>query len=144
MTRRDLFRRAAGALSLPVLDPVRALAAEVKRVRITDIESFQVRVPGGNADDPMKNFAYGVSRVHTDAGVTGTAFLPCPGDILRRWVKPTLVGQDLFAIDRHVNRLQALRGESGVQIWSGVEHAMWDVVGKIANLPVRTVKKLVG
>ena len=101
MTRRDLFRRAAGALSLPVLDPVRALAAEVKRVRITDIESFQVRVPGGNADDPMKNFAYGVSRVHTDAGVTGTAFLPCPGDILRRWVKPTLVGQDLFAIDRH-------------------------------------------
>jgi len=113
MTRRDLFRRAAGALSLPVLDPVRA-------------------------------FAYGVSRVHTDAGVTGTAFLPCPGDILRRWVKPTLVGQDLFAIDRHVNRLQALRGESGVQIWSGVEHAMWDVVGKIANLPVRTVKKLVG
>jgi D-galactarolactone cycloisomerase len=131
-----LFRQAAGALSLAVLDPVRALAAEVKRVRITDIESFQVRVPGGNADDPMKNFVYGVSRVYTDAGVTGTAFLPCPGDILRRWVKPTLVGQDLFAIDRHVNRLQALRGESGVQIWSGVEHAMWDAVGKIANLPV--------
>jgi len=136
MTRRDLFRQAPGALSLLVLDPVRALAAEVKRVRITDIESFQVRVPGGNADDPMKNFVYGVSRVYTDAGVTGTAFLPCPGDILRRWVKPTLVGQDLFAIDRHVNRLQALRGESGVQIWSGVEHAMWDAVGKIANLPV--------
>lgn len=28
------------------------------------------------------------------------------------------------------------RGESGVQGWSGVEHAMWDAIGKAANLPV--------
>ena len=139
LTRRDLFRGAAAALTLPLLDPVRAVAAEVKRVRITDVESFSVRVPGGDANDQMKNFVYGVSRVHTDAGVTGTAFLPCPDDILRRWVRPTLVGQDLFAIDRHVDRLQAWRGESGVQIWSGVEHAMWDAVGKIANRPVASL-----
>ena len=136
LTRRDLFQGAAAALAMPPLDPVRAVAAEAKRVRITDIESFRVRVPGGDANDPLMNYVYGVSRVHTDAGVTGTAFLPCPHDILQRWVKPTLVGEDLFAIDRHVDRLQALRGESGVQIWSGVEHAMWDAVGKIANLPV--------
>ena len=136
LTRRDILKNATATLTLPLLDSVRALAAEVKRVRITDVESFHLRVPGGDANDPLKNFSYSVSRVHTDAGVSGTAFLPCPDDILQRWVKPTLVGQDLFAIDRHVNRLQALRGESGVQSWSGVEHALWDAVGKIANRPV--------
>ncbi len=136
LTRRSLLAGSAAALSAPLLDGVRAAAAEAKRVRITDVQSFEVRVPGGDTRDAMKNFVYGVSRVHTDAGVTGTAFLPCPQDILQRWVKPTLVGEDLFAIDRHVQRLQALRGESGVQSWSGVEHAMWDAVGKIANRPV--------
>ena len=136
LTRRNLIQGAAVALAMPPLNPLPALAAEAKRIRITDIESFRVRVPGGDESNSLVNYNYGVSRVHTDAGVTGTAFLPCPQDILQRWVKPTLVGQDLFAIDRHMDRLQALRGESGVQSWSGVEHAMWDAVGRIANLPV--------
>jgi len=122
------------ALTGRLLEPVRAIAAEVKRVRITAVESFRVILPGD--PDPNVDRAYGVSRVHTDAGVTGTSFVPCPADVLERWVKPTLVGQDLFAIDRHLDRLQMERGESGVQIWSGVEHALWDAVGRIAGRPV--------
>ena len=117
------------------LAPLRDLAAEVKRVRLTDVESFSVQLPHADQDE-LKVYDYGVSRVHTDAGVTGTSFVPCPKEILERWVKPTLVGQELFAIDRHINRLQMQRGESGVQIWSGVEHAMWDAIGKIAGRPV--------
>jgi len=136
LTRRSLLIRGAGCAASPLLTGVRAVAAEAKRVRITDVESFRVRIPGGDAREEMKTYSYGVSRVHTDAGVTGTSFVPCPNDILQRWVKPVLVGQDLFAVDRHVARLQALRGESGVQIWSGVEHAMWDAIGRIANRPV--------
>ena len=77
-----------------------------------------------------------VTRVYTDAGVTGTSFLGCPRDVLERWVKPTLVGEDVFAIDRHLKRLQMERGESGVQTWSGVEHALWDAVGRACNQPV--------
>ncbi len=123
---------------MPLLDPVRALSAEVHTVRITDIESFRVRIPknGGDELNDPRVYEYGVSRVHTDAGITGTSFIPCPNEILQRWVKPTLVGQDLFAIDRHVERLQMQRGESGVQIWSGVEHAIWDAIGKVASRPV--------
>ncbi|MDQ1474169.1 MAG: hypothetical protein QOJ99_5649 [Bryobacterales bacterium] len=136
MDRRSFFKSTAAALTVPLLEPLRVVAAEAKHVRITNVESFQVRVPGGDSREDMKSWTYGVSRVHTDAGVTGTSFVPCPEDILQRWVKPTLVGEDLFAIDRHIARLQAQRGESGVQIWSGVEHAMWDAVGKIANRPV--------
>ena len=134
MNRRTFFC-GRGCSWIPLLEPLRAVAAEARRVRITDVESFRVRIPGG---DPREEevYTYGVSRVHTDAGVTGTSFVPCPNDILQRWVKPTLVGQDLFAVDRHIDRLQMERGESGVQIWSGVEHAMWDAIGRIAGRPV--------
>jgi len=136
LTRREFIQGTAATLAIPPLHPLLSLAAEAKRVRITDIESFSVRVPGEDDSNPLVNSTYGVTRVQTDAGVTGTAFLPCSDDILQRWVKPILVGEDLFAIDRHMDRLQAARGESGVQSWSGVEHAMWDAVGRIANLPV--------
>ena len=132
-SRRELIRK-----TIPVLGTVAALPAlaKVPKVRITNVESFAVRIPPGGAADPLKIYHYGVTRVHTDAGVTGTSFIACPADILARWAKPTLTGEDLFAVDRHLKRLQMERGESGVQQWSGVEHAMWDAIGKVANLPV--------
>ncbi|MCP5112806.1 MAG: hypothetical protein GY953_18420 [bacterium] len=106
-------------------------------MRITDVESFQVRVPPEERPpDPIKIYRYMVTRVHTDAGVSGTSFVRTSPELLLRWVKPTLVGQDLFAVDRHLKRLQMQRGESGVQAWSGVEHAMWAAIGRIAGRPV--------
>jgi D-galactarolactone cycloisomerase len=68
--------------------------------------------------------------------VSGTSFLGCPEQLLNGWVRPTLVGEDLFAVDRHLKRLQMQRGESGVQAWSGVEHAMWDAIGRVCGQPV--------
>ena len=41
--------------------------------------------------------------------------------LLDRVIRPALVGQDLFAIDRHL---------------AGVEEAVWDAIGKIAGQPV--------
>ena len=136
LTRRAIIGGAAAAGVQALLEPLRAVAAEARRVRITDIESFHVIVPSAGERDPDRSYTYPVTRVHTDTGVTGTSFIACPQDILQRWVKPTLVGQDLFAVDRHISRLQRERGESGVQTWSGVEHAMWDAIGRIAGQPV--------
>jgi len=116
------------ALQAPLLAPLRAAAVAAGRVRITRLESFRVRVPGGTV--------FPVSRVHTDAGVTGTSFVPCAEDVLTRFVQPVLLGEDLFAIERHMARLQTFRGESGVQAWSGMEHALWDAIGRIAGRPV--------
>jgi L-alanine-DL-glutamate epimerase-like enolase superfamily enzyme len=135
MNRRAFFRSAVSALAM-ACEPLRAAAAEARRVRITGVESFSVRVPAGGSRDPEQIYDYAVTRVRTDAGITGTSFVGCPRDVLERWVKPTLVGDDLFAVDRHLHRLQMERGESGVQTWSGVEHAMWDAIGRIANRPV--------
>ncbi len=113
-----------------------ALAGYSGVVRITDVESYNVKVPDGGAADPLKIYRYAVTRVSTDAGVTGLSFLGCPREVLDGWVKPQLIGQDLFAVDLHLKRLQMQRGESGVQSWSGVEHAIWDAIGKLASRPV--------
>lgn len=119
LRRRDLM---AAALSAPLA----ALRAQ-SRLKITNVESYTLRLAEGSIP---------CTRVHTDSGITGTSFIGCPKEILERWVKPTLVGDDLFAVDRHLKRLQMERGESGVQIWSGVEHAMWDAIGRAVNRPV--------
>lgn len=101
------------------------------RIRITNVESFAVQVPHQG-----RQHHYPVTRVHTDAGVAGTSFLGTPAGLLQSWVKPTLVGDDLFAVDRHLQRLQMQGGETRAQLWSGVEHAMWDAIGRIAKQPV--------
>jgi L-alanine-DL-glutamate epimerase-like enolase superfamily enzyme len=113
-----------------------ASAAQASRVTITNIESFTVRVPDGGAPDPLRAYRYAVTRVHTDGGVIGTSFIGIAPDLLNNWVKPTLVGDDLFAMDRHMRRLQMNSGESRTQGWSGVEHALWDAIGKLTGRPV--------
>ncbi len=138
-TRRELVSRTLVAAGVTGLARFAAAmpARRSPEVRITDVESFQVRVPPEERPpDPIKIYRYMVTRVHTDAGVSGTSFVRTSPELLLRWVKPTLVGQDLFAVDRHLKRLQMQRGESGVQAWSGVEHAMWDAIGRIAGRPV--------
>ena len=136
--RREFFSR--GLRAAAAFASVRALPAveRAPRLRITNVESFAVRVPASNPD-PLRRYDYGVTRVHTDGGIVGTSFLPCPQHVLESWVKPTLIGDDVFAIDRHLKRLQMERGESGVQNWSGVEHAMWDAVGKAVGRPVAQI-----
>ncbi|MCW5981880.1 MAG: mandelate racemase/muconate lactonizing enzyme family protein [Bryobacteraceae bacterium] len=139
MRRRDLLRAfgLAGVCALPAA--VRAQQArpgKAPRIRITDIETFSIELPAdGGQRDPEAIYRYGVVRVQTDAGITGTSFLGIPADVLETWVKPTLIGDDLFAVDRHLKRLQMQRGESGVQSWSGVEHASWDAIGRAVNRP---------
>ncbi len=108
------------------------------RVRITKVETFRIRIPpaDGQPTDPFRIYAYQVNRVHTDSGIVGTSFVRGDTQLIERWAKPMLEGEDLFAVDRHLQRLQMQRGESGVQGWSGVEHAMWDAIGRAAGLPV--------
>ncbi len=140
ISRRRILRLASGAAMASRLPPF--LAAQrrnrLSRVRMTSIETFRIRIPpeDGEQPDPFRIYNYQVHRVHTDAGITGTSFVRGDADLVERWAKPTLEGQDLFAVDRHLGKLQMQRGESGVQGWSGVEHAMWDAIGRAAGQPV--------
>ena len=108
-------------------------AGKPPRLRSRTSSPFPSRVGGTGASQRTR---YAVTHVYTDGGDHRYVVSWLSGEVLERWVKPTLVGEDLFAIDRHLKRLQMQRGESGVQTWSGVEHALWDAIGRACNQPV--------
>jgi D-galactarolactone cycloisomerase len=108
--------------------PIRSLAAAVKPVTIRDVEIFPVEIPVSPAQhEAGLDHRFLVVRVDTDAGIRGYSFAGPPPAVLPE-VRKVLNGQDLFAIGRHLRR--------GLIRWGGVEHALWDAIGKIAGRPV--------
>jgi D-galactarolactone cycloisomerase len=123
-TRRQFL----GALTAAALAPVRALAAAVKPVTIRGVDIFPVEVPVTPAErDAGHDYRFTVVKVETDAGARGYSFAGPPAQALAE-VRKLLVGQDLFAIERHLR--------NGLIRWGGVEHALWDAIGKVAGRPV--------
>lgn len=124
ISRRELLA-VAGSTALA---PVRALHAAVKPVRITGVEIFPVRVPIPKPDESAGRMnQYIVCRVDTDADVRGFSFAgPNPKQLAE--VRAVLVGKDLFNVEGHL--------KNGLSAWGGVEHAVWDAIGKIARQPV--------
>lgn len=146
--RRKFLAALAGSAAVSLLGPIRALARDVKPIRIKNVDVFRIEIP-----TPIEEVKRGltnkylVAKVETDAGVRGYAFgeflratlAPEPGgweysfdgpspDMLQRVVRPALVGKDLFAIEDHL--------KAGLVEWGGMEHALWDAIGKIAGQPV--------
>ncbi len=123
-----LNRREFLQASAIILAPVRAVAAAVKPVRITGVDVFGIKLPGPPEDAAAgKVDRYTVCRVSTDAGVRGYSFAG-PNPNLTGTIRAALVGKDLFAVEEHLRY--------GLARWAGVEHAMWDAIGKIAGQPV--------
>ena len=103
-----------------------ALAAG--RVKITGIDIFDIRIPVTKQEaEAGWMHAFNVVAVSTDAGVTGYSFAG-PGAAQLPAVRQLLVGQDLHHIERHL--------DNGLQKWGGVEHALWDAIGRLAKQPV--------
>ena len=146
MNRRDLLvsgAAAAGAVQT-LLTPVRAIAADVKSVRIRTIETFNIQIPASQTEVEagVMNRA-SVTRVVTESGVRGYSF-GGPGDGGFRpggrgtasaaragtfpQIRDALVGADLFAVEEHLNK--------GLLNWGGIEEAIWDAIGKAAGQPV--------
>jgi L-alanine-DL-glutamate epimerase-like enolase superfamily enzyme len=143
MNRRQLllstgFVAGLSGAAHQLLEPVKALAAEVKPVRIKDIETFNIEIPATATEieaGVMNRMA--VTRVLTESGVRGYSFGGAGGGggSGRRGattgfqqIHDTLVGADLFAIEQHLKR--------GLLDWGGIEEAMWDAIGKVAGQPV--------
>ena len=78
-----------------------------------------------------------IFRVHTDAGVTGIGASTGSAALTRDLVAPRLIGRDPFSIEPLVRVIR----NSG-SLWScmaiacGIEVALWDLVGKVAGLPL--------
>lgn len=121
-------------------------------MRITAIETIPVLVPisghfiirgslGVHAESPFV-----ILRVHTDEGITGLGEVSCTpvwsGEdsvtavhMIRTYLAPVLIGEDPRDIERLLGRMKrAVFGHPFTK--SGLEIALWDILGKAAGLPV--------
>ena len=92
-------------------------------------------------------------EVETDSGVTGWGECFGPGNIalgnkgiVELVIQPMILGEDPIDRDKiwhKVYNLMRDHGQKGMplQFLSGVDIALWDIVGKVANLPIH---KLIG
>lgn len=85
-------------------------------------------------------------EVRTDAGITGVGealarFSPkAYAELIETSLKPRLVGQNPCDITAHWRTMRrALSGRSGGMLFeaiAGVDIALWDILGKVANMPI--------
>src|SRR5437867_3418117 len=121
-------------------------------MKITRVEPIHLRLPTVNerCDGSQETLAV---KVHTDAGIVGVgevdssalvakAIIEAPlSHKICRGLAQCVVGEDPFGIDRLVHRMyegSIFFGRQGaaIQAMSGVEIALWDVVGKATGRPV--------
>jgi D-galactarolactone cycloisomerase len=123
-----LSRRELLAASAALLAPVRRLAAAVKPVRITSVDVFPILIPVPKEQENTGRMnRYMVCQVDTDAGVRGYSFAGGAARDLEA-IRQALTGKDLFSVEVHL--------KNGLAAWAGVEHAIWDAIGRIARQPV--------
>src|SRR6266853_4283710 len=119
---------------------------------ITRVEAIHLRLPVVNerCDGSQETL---VVKVHTDAGITGVgeadssalvakAIVEAPlSHKICRGLAECVIGQDPFEIDRLVHHMYEgaiFFGRQGavIQAMSGIEIALWDIVGKATGRPV--------
>ncbi len=153
MNRRQLLRSAAGLPAAAVA--LSAASAQQKQIKITGLETDVLkRPPGSPYYDAIHTFGTEggsvVLRIRTDAGIIGWAsstFGMIAGGprvvqtILEEEVKPVLIGKDP-AFPRRIRadlwkalEYQGVGGATQFAI-AAVDIAIWDILGKSANLPV--------
>lgn len=121
-------------------------------MKITRVEPIHLRLPDVNerCDGSQETL---VVRVHTDAGIVGVGEVDSSSHVARaileaplshkicRGLSLCVVGEDPFEIDRLTYRMlegSLFYGRQGaaVQAMSGIEIALWDIVGKATGQPV--------
>ncbi|MBV6434408.1 MAG: L-rhamnonate dehydratase [Bryobacteraceae bacterium] len=104
-------------------------AAAASQARIRNIDIFPIEIPTPREELEAGKYArYTFYEVETDTGVRGYCFDRGADFRALDRIRRALVGQDLFDLGRHL--------KAGLAQWAGVEHAIWDAIGKIAGEPV--------
>ena len=108
--------------------------SERGRVRITGLKAMELKNAAGQS----------LVRVETDAGLTGIGEAGAAGPAARanlEWLEPVLIGADPLNIDKLYHEMMGLQHtyQAHVPTVSGVDIALWDLAGKILNLPVSSM-----
>lgn len=135
--RRDFLKGLAVAIpASAVLSTYRAMAAPLrKKVKITDVKAMFVHA---NQDTNMV-------KIETDSSITGIGeAFPGRGvkDVILGYLRQLVVGEDPLDIEPLYTKMLRLTSGNGSQAGvtvtavSGVEIALWDLAGKILEVPV--------
>ncbi len=98
-------------------------------MKISEVSSFRITLENAGSND-YRITALDLTRIQTDEGLTGYGFRRTDDPVLRDRIRPHLVGRDPAAINEWLEA-HVLDGASAV------EHALWDLLGKAAGMPVR-------
>src|SRR5215217_6966271 len=77
-----------------------------------------------------------IYRIETDEGVTGIGAGQGSPQIIRDRIAPRLIGRDPFTVEKLFRVVVNWGGAGSVPIACGIELALWDLIGKSANLPL--------
>ncbi|GGH99940.1 mandelate racemase/muconate lactonizing enzyme family protein [Arthrobacter liuii] len=121
-------------------------------MKITEVKAFPVGVP---LDEPLRWGAMEVNvkggiivRVKTDEGIEGIGeagfsaeYFPTVGPIINHQLGPMLIGRDpldIAAIWQDMLNATHMWGRRGIETYalSGIDIALWDLLGKASNQPV--------
>jgi L-alanine-DL-glutamate epimerase-like enolase superfamily enzyme len=121
-------------------------------MKITRVEPIHLRLPTvtERCDGSQETL---IVKVHTDAGITGVGEVDSSSQVAKaiieaprshkicRGLAECVIGQDPIEIDRLIHRMyegSIFFGRQGaaIQAMSGVEIALWDIVGKTTKRPV--------
>ena len=135
--RRDFLKGFAAAIpASAVLSTYQAMAAPLrKKVKITDVKAMFVHA---NTDSNLV-------KIETDSGITGIGeayWGRGVKDVILGYLRQLVVGQDPLDIEPLYTKMLRFTGGAGSQAGvtvtaiSGVEIALWDLAGKILEVPV--------
>jgi D-galactarolactone cycloisomerase len=101
-------------------------------MKITEINSFTIELEPAKSEEDFRYHRLGITEVKTDEGITGYGFRKVEKGMLDNQIKPVLIGKDPRSIT-------ALLATDALKGCATVENALWDISGKAAGVPVRTL-----
>src|SRR6266545_6461977 len=135
MDRRTFLKSVTGAAAAGLM-PLHRLAAKQKgKVKIRDVKCMIVR---GTWD-------WNLVKVETDAGLYGIGeayWGPGVKDLILTQMKPLVIGEDPLNVDKLYTRMLMRSAGAGaiagvtMTAASGIEIALWDLVGRLLETPV--------
>ena len=135
-------------MNLQSIRSVPATMAAIPEARITSVHAaplFGESPKGGwSAEIKPEDSIHAIIAVHTDIGVTGYGSVFTDGRLVEAGLKvlePLFVGESALEPERiseklHQNTFWMGRGGTLTHTISGIDIALWDILGKVTGMPV--------